>query len=94
MACRDPIFSERHSSQRPTPRAANRPSARVTVSMACRGTPIPKAWAASVRTMPAPVAGATQDRTVPGAPRFRTQLQPSPVTRDSAPMTPPAISRP
>ena len=92
MACRNPIRSERHNSQSPRTRAAPRPMARVTVSMVCRGTPTPTRWAASVRTMPAPVAGATQDRTVPGAPRFSTQLHPSPVMRDSAPRTPPEIS--
>ena len=41
--------------------------------------------------MPAPVAGATQERTVPGVDRFSTQLHPSPVVTDNAPMTAVAI---
>ena len=36
---------------------------------------------------PKPVAGAIHERTVPGVPRLAIQPQPSPVTRDSAPMT-------
>jgi len=74
MACRDPIRSERHSSHRPTHRAAPKPIARVTVSMVCSENPDADHMGGVGEDDAGAGGGSHQDRTVPGAPRLSTQL--------------------